>query len=274
MPNLGGDRMLSDKQIEQYLHRIELTEKSEPSVESLNRLIYAHQTHIPFETVGIHRKGNTPDLSVDAIFRKAVTDRNGGYCFELNKLFECLLSALGYNARPVLCRVVRGREGRMPINHRGILVELPEGIFSADVGFGGPMPAGALRLEDGLAQTIDDVEFIPVLQDNGWWRIDRITKAGADLHDDGIPSRRQTELELCEAEVEDIDFEALNCFCSLPGTLFKDHELANLLTEDGHIAYLDGKLTIRKGGNKETIMFESPCQQNAALNRYLGMDYS
>ena len=116
-----------------------------------------------------------------------------------------LLEALGYNVRPVICRAVRGREGRMPINHRGLIVTLDEGRYSADVGFGGPMPAGALGLFPGVEQDICGETYIAERSDHAWWKIDRITKAERDLHDDGLPARRQTELELCTAAVEEIE---------------------------------------------------------------------
>ena len=54
--------------------------------------------------------------------------RRGGYCFELNKLFEALLVALGYDARPCLARSADVPGQRDPINHRGLLVSV-EGVL-------------------------------------------------------------------------------------------------------------------------------------------------
>lgn len=268
--------MLNDDQREAYLKRIGLDHVPEPTRESLDALIYAHQTHVPFETVGVHRGCGAPDLSLDALYRKVVEEGKGGYCFELNKLFQALLASLGYDVRAVLCRAVRGREGRMPINHRGIVVTLEEGAFSADVGFGGPMPPGALLLAPGAEQDICGETYIAEIAeatDGSWWKVDRITKAQADLHDDTLPARRQTELELCIAPVEDIDFEALSLFCSQPKTLFRDHEVVNLRTDGGYKGYKDGVLTIRDGATKSVIELADAEARADALKEHFGLTY-
>ena len=225
--------MLDRDQVQAYLGRRGMQAAPEVSREGLDALVYAHQTRVPFETVGVHRGAGAPDLDLEALYSKVVRDGNGGYCFELNKLFEALLRALGFAARPALCRAVRGREGRMPINHRGTIVALDEELLSADVGFGGPMPAGAILLASGDDQVIAGEAYAAAPGDHSWWRIERITQAGADLYDDEVPGRRQVELELCLAAVEEVDFDALNLSWVRPGTLFHDHEIVNLRTGDG-----------------------------------------
>lgn len=265
--------MLTDQQIQAYLDRLGFKEIPSPTKESLDALIYLHQTRIPFETLGIHRIDGIPDLSIDALYRKIVEEQKGGYCFELNKLFEELLKSLGYVVRPVLSRAVRGRDSRMPINHRGILVTLEEGCCSADVGFGGPMPAGALMLIAGEEQEICGETYIVEQGDHAWWKVDRITKAECDFHDDNIPSRRQTELELCLAAVEDIDFDSLSLFCAQPGTLFKDHEIVNLRTDNGYKGYKDGVLTIRDANGKAVIELEEGKTREQALKEHFGLVY-
>lgn len=266
--------MLNEAQTSAYLARLGLQSAPTGDRAGLDQLVHAHQTHIPFSTVGIHRADGAPDLSVDALFHRVVELGQGGYCFELNKLFEELLRTLGYDARPVLSRAVRGREERMPINHRGLLVALRRRQYSVDVGFGGPMPAGALLLGDGLAQNVRGEVYITRLTNDGWWRIDRNTKAEADLHDDHLPARCQTELELCTAAVEDIDFAALSEACSKPGTLFRDHEVVNLRTAEGYKGYKDGVLTVREGGQKTVTEFNTPGEQDAALLEHFGMQFA
>ena len=263
--------MLNAEQARAYLEKLGFAEAPQPTKESLDELVYAHQTRIPFSTVALHRAGTAPDLAIDALHDKVIIRGLGGYCFELNKLFQALLESLGFSVRPVLCRAVRGREGRMPINHRGIVVAFDEGRYSADVGFGGPMPSGALHLAAGIEQDINGETYIVERSDHAWWKIDRITKAERDLHDDNLPARRQTEMELCSATVEDIDFAALSGACSQPGTLFRDHEVVNLRTDGGYKGYMDGVLTIRDNGAKTVIEIEGEEAQDAALEEHFGM---
>ncbi len=263
--------MLNERQIEEYLDRLDAEWFSGPTKASLDELVYAHQTHIPFSTVDLHRAQAAPDLATDAVFDKVISRGRGGYCFELNKLFEEFLRSLGYDARPVLSRVVRGREERMPINHRGMIVSLGSELYSVDVGFGGPMPAGALQLMEDVEQNMRGDTFIAARANHAWWKIDRITKAEHDLHDDGLSARRQTELELCTAPVEDMDFAALNEYCSRPGTLFRDHELVNLRTDNGYRGYRDGVLTLRENGNKTVLELGTRANRDAALEESFGI---
>lgn len=262
--------MLSHEQRDAYLEKLGCEGVPQPTKEHLDALVYAHQTHIPFSTLTVHRGGGAPDLSTEALFDRVVASGQGGYCFELNKLFEELLLSLGYEARPVLSRAVRGRDGRMPINHRGIVVTLDDGDYSVDVGFGGPMPAGALKLAEGLEQNVLGETYITERAGDGWWKIDRITKAAADLHDDGVPARRQTELELCTAVVEDIDFAALSLMCAQPGTLFRDHDVINLRTPEGYKGYKDGVLTVRANGEKAVTELAA-AEEAASLAEHFGM---
>ncbi len=265
--------MLTVSECERYLQRIGYVGGVTPSIGNLQQLMVAHLTHIPFETVRLHRSGIEPDLDVGVLYERVVERGQGGYCFELNKLFQELLETLGYDVRPVLCRAVRGRDGRMPINHRGIIVTLDDGQYSADVGFGGPMPAGALMLAPSKEQSICGETYIAERTDHAWWKIDRVTRAASDFFDDGLPPRRHTELELCSASVEDIDFDALNLSWVRPGTLFHDHEIVNLRTDDGFKGFKDGVLTVKRGADKIITECPDDATVDAVLLEHFGLDY-
>lgn len=263
--------MLTDTQIDAYFKRIGFEGRVTNSKHTLDELVLAHQCTIPFETVTLHRRGGGPRLETEFIFEKVVERELGGYCFELNKLFEELLASLGFGVRPALSRAVRGRGGRMPINHRGIIAYADEGACSVDVGFGGPMPAGALLLSHGLEQEIFGETYTPRETENSWWKIERLTQAAGDNYDDDKPVRRQVELELCTAAVEDIDFSALNLYFSQPGTLFHDHEIVNLRTRSGYVGLKDGVLTVREDGRKTVSEIDDPQKVNETLARCFGL---
>lgn len=263
--------MFSDKQTQAYLDRISFSDDVKANKATLDALVLRHQLSVPFETVTLHRSGKTPSLETDDLYNKIVEQNGGGYCFELNKAFGDLLTVLGFDARPVISRAVRGREGRMPINHRGLVVQLDDGVYSVDVGFGGPMPSGALLLSEGPDQLINDETYAAKKLNDSWWKIERLTRADLDMYDDDVPQRRQVELELCTATVEEQDFDSLNEFFSKPGTLFHDHGLANLRTDDGYLALKDGILTIRKNGEKEIIQLDGKDAVDEVLKQRFGM---
>jgi N-hydroxyarylamine O-acetyltransferase len=78
----------------------------------------------------------------------------GGYCFEQNMLFRGGLRSLGYKVTSLQARVVRGLEmdAPRPMLHMVLLVDLPEGPFLADVGFGNLAPTAPLRLSTDVEQ--------------------------------------------------------------------------------------------------------------------------
>src|SRR5581483_10607542 len=75
--------------------------------------------------------------------------KRGGYCFELNGLFAHALEAMGFAVTRLGARVRwMAPEGRPegPRSHMLLRVDLPEGAFLADVGFGGHLLDAPLRL--------------------------------------------------------------------------------------------------------------------------------
>jgi N-hydroxyarylamine O-acetyltransferase len=78
----------------------------------------------------------------------------GGYCFEQNFLFRAGLRSLGFTVTSLQARVVRGLaiDGPRPMLHMVLRVDLPEGAFLADVGFGNLAPTAPLKLLPDIEQ--------------------------------------------------------------------------------------------------------------------------
>lgn len=261
---------LHEKQIQEYLSRLEFDRKITHTKETLDELIYHHQCTIPFETLDMHHCTTPPIIETEQVFDKMITKQRGGYCFELNFLFEALLRGLGFHARPILCRAVRGRSGRMPLNHRGIIVAMNDQMYFVDVGFGGPLAAGALLLSNGKEQAMRNELFITKQIDESWWAIQRKTQAQQDLYGDHGEVRIQVELELCLASVEHIDFEAMNVYLSRRGSLFCETLIANLRTPSGYYGLRDNILTIRENGMVKQEELLDECEFVDAVEQYFG----
>jgi N-hydroxyarylamine O-acetyltransferase len=140
---------MSDAQFDQsaWLKRIGYSGPITPTLETLNRLILAHSHSISYETLDI-MLGRPPKLDVASLQSKMITSKRGGYCFEQNMLFRAGLRSLGYRITSLQGRVVRGLEidAQRPAIHMLLQVELPEGAYLADVGFGNLAPTSALLL--------------------------------------------------------------------------------------------------------------------------------
>ncbi|MGH8355783.1 MAG: arylamine N-acetyltransferase family protein [Pseudomonas sp.] len=145
---------LNPQQSQAYLNHLELPAPGVADRANLDRLIAAQLARVPFENVNV-LLDRPVRLDADALFAKVVEGGRGGYCFEINSLFARLLLALDYRVSLLAGRVRWGLAADAPqtmLSHLLLRVELPEGAFIVDIGFGAPTPFRAMPLvgRDGL----------------------------------------------------------------------------------------------------------------------------
>jgi N-hydroxyarylamine O-acetyltransferase len=143
--------------LDHYLARIGLTGPVKPDLATLTALHAAHVRAIPFETLDPFL-GRPVKIDAESLQAKLVGSRRGGYCFEQNGLFKAALDAIGFAVTGYGGRVRWGMPPEKPLGGRthGLLkVDLPEGPYLADVGFGSCVLDVPLRFETGLEQTTD-----------------------------------------------------------------------------------------------------------------------
>ena len=145
---------LTPQQVQAYLGHINSHAPQQADRANLDRLIAAHLQRVPFENIDVLLQRPIL-LEADAVFAKVVERGRGGYCFEINSLFARLLLSLGYHVSLLGARVRWGLASDAPtsmLSHLLLRVELSEGSFIVDIGFGGPTPPCALPLQgrDGL----------------------------------------------------------------------------------------------------------------------------
>jgi N-hydroxyarylamine O-acetyltransferase len=148
-----------------WLTRISYSGSLAPTLGTLNDLIFAHAHTISYETLDI-MLGRPPKLDVSTLQAKMIGRKRGGYCFEQNMLFRAGLRSLGYRITSLQGRVVRGLavDAPRPAIHMLLKVELSEGTYLADVGFGNLAPTCALALKQGAEQETphETMRFIDV----------------------------------------------------------------------------------------------------------------
>ena len=124
--------------IDTYCSRIGYVGPRTPKLEVLQALALRHPQAIPFENVSVVA-GGVPDLSIDALQAKLVRGGRGGYCYEQNSLLQSALIEIGFTVTGLSARV-RYRlppDLEMPRSHMVLCVDMPEGRFLVDAGFGG-----------------------------------------------------------------------------------------------------------------------------------------
>jgi N-hydroxyarylamine O-acetyltransferase len=138
---------------EGWLRRIGYDGPREPTLATLRGVVAAHATTISYETID-PLLGLPPKLEVAALQHKIIVGARGGYCFEQNMLFRAGLQTLGFVVTSLQARVVRNLavDAERPALHMVLRVDLPEGAFLADVGFGNLAPTTPLELRPLVEQ--------------------------------------------------------------------------------------------------------------------------
>jgi N-hydroxyarylamine O-acetyltransferase len=146
--------MSGEFRLDNYLARIGVSGTMQPNLATLAAIHAAHVNAIPFEAIDpllcrpVH-------LNLAAVQEKLVNSQRGGYCFEQNVLFKAALETIGFN--------VTGLSGRVrwmsppdsplgPREHMMLKVDLPDGPYLADVGFGACVLDSPLQFKTDVEQ--------------------------------------------------------------------------------------------------------------------------
>jgi N-hydroxyarylamine O-acetyltransferase len=155
--------------IEAYLDRIGLSRPAVADLSSLTAIHRAHLLAIPYENLDVQlRRPLTLDPA--ATFDKIVGHGRGGWCYEMNGLLGWALDQLGFRVTRCAGAVSRQERGPSVIgNHLVLKVELDEGLYLADVGFGDG-PIDPIRIVPGDF-TSHGFAFALTCVDDDWWRV-------------------------------------------------------------------------------------------------------
>jgi N-hydroxyarylamine O-acetyltransferase len=260
---------LSDR-LTAYLARLGLGQAPSADPAGLAAVQLAHRRAIPFENLDIHL-GRGIRIDSDSVFDKLVTRRRGGYCFEQNRLYADMLTALGITSRPLLARVRLGlaADAHPPRTHVLLLAELAGESWIADAGFGGsyvpplPLRDGAeaatpegahhrlRRLEAGLS---------------GEWVLERTgpqaaTDGRAQAHGDW---QAQYSFDLAQVAPEDLE-QANHWTSTRHGTRFTTLAVASIVLDDGFAALTERQVTVTRGRGSEASELADPARWREAL---------
>jgi N-hydroxyarylamine O-acetyltransferase len=231
--------MAEDFDIEAYLARIAYSGPRAPNLATLRAIHLRQPAAIPFENLD-PLLGRPVSLDMGALQAKLVGAWRGGYCFELNALFAAALEALGFavtrlGARVRWMRAPDGPEGAR--THMLLRVDLDEGPYIADVGFGGHLIAAPIALAYDIEQETP-ASTLRLVGAGGTYTLQaRLPMGWQDAY------RFTLEPQVAA------DYEAANWFTSThPASLFVGNLLAERLTEEARYSLFNTELTERHGG--------------------------
>lgn len=249
--------------LDAYLTRIGLADAGAPALGLLRRIVAGHTATIPFENLDIVL-GRPILLDTDAIQAKLVRQRRGGYCFEQNTLLRAALDALGFQVTTTLARVMRGVPDGVvnPLTHLVLLVDLPEGRFLADVGWGNLTPTAPLAMDEAGAQPSCHEDFRLA-------RVDGETRLQVRLGGEWSNIYRTNLLASYP-----VDHELGNWFTSTrPGGPFTTNAIVARPAEFCRKTMFNGALTIRDMHNRsERRTLDSPNALRGALIEHFGLE--
>jgi len=243
--------------LNKYLSRIGLDQAEvRPDIETLRRLQYQHLLHVPFENLDIHWK-RPIILDTDRFYKKIVDGGRGGFCYELNGLFNELLKSVGYHTHLISGRVYG--PGKVPgpeFDHMAIVVMIGNEEYLTDVGFG-DFIAEPLKIDPSSEQTDREGVFIVLLTEHGTFEVEK--KDGDGWKPECLFGRNAHALSefagMCEFHQHS------------PESHFTKGKVCSILTADGRKTLTDTKFIATVGGKKTETTVASDEEFDAILAR-------
>jgi N-hydroxyarylamine O-acetyltransferase len=251
--------------LDRYFARIGLAPRRDATRATLDAIIAAHVTAIPFENLDVLLDRRI-DLEPAAIEQKLIVDRRGGYCFEHNTLLLHVLEQLGFAVRPYSARVRIGRpRDYIPARtHLFCAVELDGRCWLADVGVGALSPTCALSLDSSELQDTPHEPRRISFEDGRWFHQARLRGEWVDV------------CEFTREEMPPIDRIVANWYTSAhPESHFRNRLIvARALPGGGRASVLNRELTVRASdGTARTTTIEDPDALLAVLHEQFGLAF-
>ena len=243
-----------------YLQRIKFSDRAQADDPTLKSLHEHHVMFVPFENLDIHYR-KIFDLEIENIFRKVVENVRGGFCYELNYLFNSLLNDIGFSSKIISSRVFDSSGVLGPeFDHMSIHVRTDKD-YLADVGFGDSFRE-PLRLDHRGEQE----------QNGEYYRI-----VDAEEHH-LVLERRESEkwkpqyrFTLEPYELSDFD-EMCRYHQTSPESPFTQKRVCTRATPEGRITISNMRAIVTERGVKQERELSSHEEWTAALREYFGIE--
>jgi N-hydroxyarylamine O-acetyltransferase len=248
--------------LDAYLERIGYRASPRPDLQTLRGIHLQHALTIAFENLDpLLRRPVRLDL--DSLEHKLLRCGRGGYCFEQNRLLSQVLQAIGFRVTELAARVIwNAPPGAVrPRSHMLLRVDLEEGPYVADVGFGGLTLTGPLRLAADLEQPTPHETFRLVAIEDGFVMEALLRESWAALY------RFDLQPQLLP------DYEIANWYMSThPQSHFVTSLIAARPFTGGRFALSNNQLSVhRLGAPTEQRTLHSPTELRSVLQETFGL---
>jgi N-hydroxyarylamine O-acetyltransferase len=238
-----------------YLARVGLASRPNLDAAGLAVLMRAQLFTVPFENSYV-QAGLEVSLDAERIVDKIITQGRGGYCYEVNGLFAWAATALGFKVELIGARPMFYAK-RWAKTHMVVLVELPEGRFICDTGFGRFGLRAPLRITADSISVLQDWDRFRLLQQRNEWVLQAFSQGEWES---------QFSFDLQPAEMADF----------MPANYFNSHSLEAIFVQtllvvqhrlDARIILIGDRLKIiRADSIEELTLTESMPERLARFN--------
>ncbi|CAN5741676.1 arylamine N-acetyltransferase [soil metagenome] len=249
--------------INAYIRRLGLTGSSlKADAASLRLLQRSHLLAVPFENLDIYWK-RPITVDPDRFFQKMVIGGRGGFCYELNGLFNELLKAIGFETRRISGRVFSGGVYGLEFDHAAIIVTLGGEEYLADVGFG-DFTTEPLQFDLGVEQQDASGTFV-IRRSEGEY-LEVVKRIGDEWSSQYIFTDTPRSLS---------DFEEMCGYQqSSPDSHFTRGALCSILTNVGRKTLTDKKFIVTTGTLKSETAVETELEFYRLLIDEFGIESS
>lgn len=249
--------------LDAYFARIGYDGPRAPTLETLRAIQLLHPQAIAFENLN-PLLALPVRLDIESLQEKLIRSRRGGYCFEHNGVLLHALQALEFRVTGLAARVVWNQPDpsvMTPRSHMVLRVELEEGTYIADVGFG-MSPTAPLRLAPDIVQETPHESF-RLLKSDGHYTLQ------CQLKGEWTPFY-VFDLQ----EQAPIDYQVANHYVSTwPTSHFVTSLIAARATADGRYGLRNNRLSIhRRNRASEQRVLTSAAEIRTALGDLFGID--
>jgi N-hydroxyarylamine O-acetyltransferase len=230
---------------QKYLERIGYDGIVSVTNKTLSNLHSQHVHSIPFENLDVHYKKSF-DLHIENIFRKVIRDFRGGFCYELNLLFNWLLVEIGFSSRIIASRTI-SEDGTVgpEFDHMSVYVKTDR-EFLIDVGYG-DLFLKPLEIKDGVQS--DGRKF---------FRIENLNHLEylLSMSDDGVEFKKRYTFSLHNVTAE--NFSAI-CFekQTNPNSFFVKNLICTKPTDRGRVTIFNNKLIKENDESRTELALEN-----------------
>ena len=251
---------MTKNELQRYFKRLNFEDTPVPALKTLKQLHLQHVLSIPFENLDIHIKRRII-LKPELFYKKIVENHRGGFCYEMNGLFYEVLKTLGYEVKMVSARVYDTAEPSPEFDHMALIVNLEDGDWLADVGFGDSF-LEPLKIEPESVQEQYGKTFRIVKIDEENFKVQNIDRDGNwnDMY----------RFSLIPRVLSDYDEMCVHNQTS-PQSHFTQKRFCSLARTNGRITVSGMKLIETKDGVRKETELEDENEFNRKLKELFGI---